>query len=769
MKVLESNPDLFYSTIMGKRVVCFGAGKMPVDAIKALKIRDLVEYFYDNAESKWNTMVGVQGKRYLVHNPAEIDTLQDVQDIVILITNRDYYREILQQLNTYESIRKIEVFLYPEFDLGEFYAFQKTEKYLLMLKYWKCIELNQHKKRLDIGLQLLNYVFEKNMYYAKKIADLAMQENQKRTALHIYVKLFEDGYETDYIFNWIQRNYPVYTEIDKDLFDYNFSILEKYPYIYGGTEENITDEWIYFREGNSIFPYNKDTRKFGREIIVDEPQNAFCRIEDNGKPVFLENVFNEYVLIYLSYIIRDSKAYGTDNHVYLYYDNAMEFYHLLRFIDLSFLKERPKFVFLLGEENRKKYPLEQLSQENVSEPKMLDLNEMQHICILISNGDCGSGFFTGVMTSNKYVVGNEDKEFYYYSKLPKQFSDILKNTKRRYTYQEILQIFEDNIDNIVMPMDDKPFRNYVDFFKENYFEKDTFNVTDIWKIYFIAKFYLDGGPKDTRFVPCIFWDIHNGKRQDFFNMIKEFSLVDYFAPVRDPIIKLVRAYDRGLFGITCENHFADLRGRILNGFDQKYSYPDAFDHKYVVAKFEECKLYPQEMFSKICYTLCIPYSDLMLEAEARESGNIEGECIKGFDLLPVNRKIDHVFSDFDKVRLEMLYSQICEHYGYDYYDFDEQPITDEEIELLFSKPFRVENQLFDRCYTRVEEDTEWKRKFDFENTAVDAKLWFDSKEEVRETMLKLMMEGYKISRYENIKFPFFIRKSIQDSVFEEFM
>lgn len=771
MNVLKSDPDLFYSTIIDKRVICFGAGKMPVDAIRALKIRDNVEYFYDNAEKKWNTLVGVQGKRYEVHNPAEIETIEETQDIVFLITNKDYYNEILHQLNTFKNIERVPVFIYAKFELEKCYSYQKTEKYATIQKYWKSMQLDQKERQLEIGLQLLNYTFDCNMVWAKKIADLALQMQKRRIALKIYAKLVNLGFETEEIMDLIQCNFSEYKEDGNRLFDDNLNILRDYPLSFG---ESISDAtvncWIYYQEESSIFPYNIERCMFGNEITVKEPQNAFCHIEDNGKPILLSNIYSEYVLIYLSYIVRDSERYGSDNHVYLCYDNVDEFGNLLHFVDLSFLKKNPKFIFLLGEESKSLYPLQKEALSEKKEPEILGVDEMQHICILISNGECGSGFFTGVMSSNKYVVGNEDKEFYYYSKVPKQFHDILKNTAKKYSYKEVLSVFENNLDNIVMPMDDKPFAEYVKFFKENYREEDVFNVTDIWKIYFIAKYYLDGGSKQTRFVPCIFWDIHNGKRSAYFNMLKEFTLVDYFAPVRNPVIKLVRCYDRDLFGATCENHYDDLGGRFMSGFNQKYSYPDAFEHKYVVAKFEDCKLYPKEMFQKICYALCIPFDDAMLGAEARESAIYEGEYTRGFDLSPLNRKVDHVFSDFDKFRLEMFYSQMNEHYGYEYYDFDEQPITDEEVEMLFSKPFRIEDRLFDRCYTRVEEDREWNRKFDFENTNLAMeKIWFDDRDELRATLKALLIKGYKISRYEKIKFPFFIRKSIQGSDFEEFV
>lgn len=739
---------------------------MPVDAIKALQIRDFVDFFYDNGAHKWNTLVGVQGKRYEVHDPSEMKELGNTEQTVILITNRDYYQQIADQIEECENLRQVPVFIYPQFDLRDVYSFQKTEKYAQMLKYWKSVQLGKKERQLELGVRLVNYVFDENKPFAKQTADLAMKLGERRVALRLYAKLVNEDYQEESILALLQEEFAFDIHEKRALFRKNLGLLHEYPFFYGQKTDSFSDSWVYFKEGSSIYPFHSVKRKFGHEMIVGEPQSAFCHIEDNGKPVFLKNVYHEYVLIYLSHTVRASEVYGSDNHVYLYYDNISEFYNYLYFVDFSSLIESNKFVFLVGQENEGLYPLQALSNR-IKEPEMLRIEEMQHICILISNGDCGSGFFTGVLSSSQYVVGNEDKEFYYFSKLPENFHDIIRDTQKRYSYQEVLSVLEDNVNNVTMPMDDKPFAEYVRFFKETHTEEDSFNVADVWKAYFVAKYYLDGGKKDTRFVPCIFWDIHNGKRQAYFNMLKEFALVDYFAPVRDPIIKLVRCYDRNLFGATCENQYDDLGGRFLSGFDQKYSYPDAFEHKYVAAKFEECKMYPDEMFKKICEVLCIPYDKAILEAEARESGIFEGEYVKGFDLSPVNRRIDHVFSEFDKVRLEMFYSQMNEHYGYESYDFIEQPITDEEVEMLFSKPFRVEDRLFDRCYTRVEEDKEWTRAFDFQSTDRTKKTWFESKEEVRAFLKDTLMKGYKVSRYEKIKFPYFVRKSVQGTDLEE--
>lgn len=770
MKLLKSDPNLFYSSIIGKKVICFGAGKMAVDAIKVLGIRDNVDFFYDNAKNKWNTFVGADGAKYQVHNPAEIKELTEIKGMVFLITNRDYYTDILHQLDGFENIQYVDAFIYSQFELDQIAAFQKTEKYLLMQKYWKSVKLKQKEKQLEVGLHLLNYLFDINMFWAKEIARLSLQNQKKLSALRIFTKLYNAGYEQEEIFKLVVENYSVHSKETDNLFVKNREFLNEYPYFWGRKTLDPEKEWIYFQEENTIFPYERTSRVFGHEIILQEPHNAFCHLEDNDAPVFLKDIYNEWILIYLFYIVRASEDYGGDNHIYLYYESADEFYNFLHFIDLSFLGEGQKFVIMLEEENKSKYPLLQSFCEKEQEPTLLKVNEMQVMCILASNGLCGSGFFTGVMTSNKYVVGNEDKSFYYYTEplILEKFKEIIQDLERKYTYQEILTVLEKNINKIEMPRGDKALVEYVEFFKKNYKKSDIFNVADIWKIYFIAKYYLDGGSKKTRFVPRMFWDIHVGSRREYEKILSEFKVIDYLAPIRNPNVRLARFYDRRSFGAVFENHYDDLKVKLLNGFDQRFGHRNAFRHKYVAVKFEDCKMYPQEMFRKICYTLCIPYQEAMLSAEAIDDGLFVGQYIKGFDLSPVNREIGHVFSTLDEVKLELFYSQINEHYGYKYYDFEEQPITDEEVESLFSIPFRMEADLYDKAYTRVKEDREF-HDFDYKNTDPNGEnIYFSSKEDLHGVLKDMLMKGYKISRYEKIRFPYFIRKGIQGSDFEEF-
>lgn len=768
MNLRKAKPDLFYNTILGKKIICFGSGKFASDAIRALKIRDFVECFYDNSKNKWDSFAGFHGKLYQVKNPARLSKLRDYRDYVLLITNRDHYQEILKQLEAFDNLRKIEVFIFTEFDRKEIHEFQKTEKYDLIQKYWKYTVLKRDEKRLGIGLRLLNYVLDDNMFWAFKVAGLAMQQNDRLSALRILTKLVNAGYEIDKMEGFINEKFSVYREDTDSLLDKNLDVLRHYPCFFDtGDRTKDADSlkhWIYFQEGNSIFPYDTKRRWFGHEI-TQGPERAFCTLEDDGKPVFLDGIYNEWLLQALGFIVRDSDKYGGDNRVYLYYEDADEFYSLLRVVDFSLLKEKNKFVILLGKENKGRYPMAEEQLEEKREAELLSVDEMQQICILVSNPSSGSGFFSDVMTSNQCVVGNVDRNFYVHSSLPESFHDVLKDTKKRYSYREVLCVFENYLDDIVMPEGDRPFCEYVDFFRRHYSDADVFGVADLWKIYFIAKYYLDGGTKQTRFVPCIFWDIHMGERADYSNMLKEFAIVDYLVPVRDPIVKLARNYTWNIFGWTYENQYKDLNSVFFNSFDHEWGYTDIEGHKCIDVRFEDCKLYPQEMFRKICCAFCIPYHASMFDIKA-DGVYHDGEQVKGFDPAPLNRRIDQYFSDFDKVRLEMFYSQISEHYGYDSYDFDEQPVTDEEAAAMFAKPFRIERELYDTCYSRVDEDIDWKPRLKQDSDL--GKNWFENKEELHDALEKLLIKGYRISRYEKIRFPFLIRKSIQGADFEEF-
>lgn len=111
-------------------------------------------------------------------------------------------------------------------------------------------------------------------------------------------------------------------------------------------------------------------------------------------------------------------------------------------------------------------------------------------------------------------------------------------------------------------------------------------------------------------------------------------------------------------------------------------------------KFETIKTMPRETLADFCNRLGILWNDCLLETtcygELAEypSGN---EKISGFDLRPVYNLYEEYFSDFDRFRINMIFSRAQRMFGYPYVSSRE--FSRRELADIFMKEFRFEDKL----------------------------------------------------------------------------
>lgn len=113
-------------------------------------------------------------------------------------------------------------------------------------------------------------------------------------------------------------------------------------------------------------------------------------------------------------------------------------------------------------------------------------------------------------------------------------------------------------------------------------------------------------------------------------------------------------------------------------------------------KFESIKTVPEKTLAGICEELELPWSESMLETTCHgeiadyTSGN---EVVKNFDLKPVFNLYEEYFSDFDRFRINMIFSKDQERFGYPYVSCKE--FSDDQLQEMYLKPFRFESRLTD--------------------------------------------------------------------------
>lgn len=122
-------------------------------------------------------------------------------------------------------------------------------------------------------------------------------------------------------------------------------------------------------------------------------------------------------------------------------------------------------------------------------------------------------------------------------------------------------------------------------------------------------------------------------------------------------------------------------------------------------KFEMIKTEPRKILEYICKELELSWTDILLETTTRgemrnySSGN---DIITGFDLRPVYNLYEEYFSDFDRFRIDMVFSVLQRGYGYPYVSC--RNFSRRQLQDMFLKEFRFEDRL-------VYENDYWRKRY----------------------------------------------------------
>ena len=408
----------------------------------------------------------------------------------------------------------------------------------------------------------------------------------------------------------------------------------------------------------------------------------------------IESEYNGFNLRFLRDNVRKSEDFAGDNHVYLCYADADEFSLLLYYSNLEELCKDNKFVFLIGTE-RRLYPLDFKARFGIDYGAMkgqkLRIEEMQRICFWYKRGYCGTLLGLDVLDHNPNIVSWFAVDLYYDScikgsalyttNLPK---DILADLSHTYTLHGLKALlhhpdFQWGIDDMA------------DFIRWLEAERITsFTLPELFRAYYIFKFYKTKSDTNPRIVPVILFEPHLNETDLHNSLVLDFPYVTVLNAFRDPVKTAGRIFQReGSIFIT----------QILSiGY---FMHPE-LRKQYYSYRFEDLKLQPEETCKVLCELLNVPYDPYMLDAEG--TVEVEGEPLaRGFDPISLHRNIDSAFSPFDQVRLQIFYDSILRHYGYPAFDFSECPMDDDDIAFLFKFPFKCEKEYVEK--TRKEQIT----------------------------------------------------------------
>lgn len=233
---------------------------------------------------------------------------------------------------------------------------------------------------------------------------------------------------------------------------------------------------------------------------------------------------------------------------------------------------------------------------------------------------------------------------------------------------------------------------------ERYFQKGKkYSEKDLFLLIYLAYYeFLHGVP--LRGEAVIYMDPHANElmRDSILTWLEQMGFeVILLEMIRTPFKRLGSAIKFELHLLKTQNKLVKPYKifRLLYMMSGEILYQKELEHQLVRIRFEDLKMYPQQILIKLCNILGISWSDTLLETT--EAGKesvyaVNGDYITGFDLKPVYYTYDEFFDAFDKFRLDLIFREKNKAYGYSYVDKKKYPISLEKLVKLFELPFRFE-------------------------------------------------------------------------------
>lgn len=545
----------------------------------------------------------------------------------------------------------------------------------------------------------------------ERAVELFRQEKYKE-AFEKFASVYNGGYEQEQVLALLNEAY--YEPNQEDLaamYQKNVRLLQEYPYVWERRFEDL--ESLPFRlypiDDNEYMVYDKTQRRFIETYapLSEKETPYFC--EDLSNCLLIENETNAHNLRFLFDTVRRSEDCAMDNHIYLYYENVFVLARLLQTADLEPLLEHQKFVFLIGEENRKKYPISFSKEFGIDyaayEPQPLRIEEMNRMCFWYKHPHSGTVFSCGVLDTNKYIVffGGHDlhvRSFFHGETLlaTKRFRDSVEDVEKEYAWQDLNRL----VDNPDLKMHIPDFEQDVERFRTLFADRKTFTSADLFRAYFILQY--EKKQVNSRIVPVILYDPHVWDPRFYNNIFKTFSYKTVLTCMREPIQCFARCYQKTL---VVWNQFQTEYILASDYVHTQFLSPE-FRDMYYGFRFEDLKTKPEQVLRPVCRLLNIPFDPAMLAAEAPmldEAGN----TIRGFEKTAMERNIDSVLTEFDRMRLNIFYEPIHRYYGYPAFDSKEYPIGKSTALSLFRLPFHFEYHYRELFLDKSPEEVDLRR------------------------------------------------------------
>lgn len=231
---------------------------------------------------------------------------------------------------------------------------------------------------------------------------------------------------------------------------------------------------------------------------------------------------------------------------------------------------------------------------------------------------------------------------------------------------------------------------FIEEFKTTVKGRNVLSEKDIFIAVYIAYFYMKKKIYNSNIEPIIYFEPHsNGDIEAIYmgNLIKCFTTVKQLKIVRNPINR-VGSYIRNGFQ-SCHR----LSMEYIRSFQYWGNGESMLRGDRITIRFEDIKLFPKEVLAYVCKEINLPLDEQIFYKTEKEDKRAAGYWgLQGiFDVKPVYYNYEEYLSSFDRLRLDILYSEKEKAYGYAFLDLNKCNFTKEQLLEWFKIPYKFED------------------------------------------------------------------------------
>ena len=550
-------------------------------------------------------------------------------------------------------------------------------------------------------------------------------KQQYREAFLAFVDIYQqstDSQERQDVMQMLTEAYYAPNEEElRATYEGNVKLLKNYPYIWDKvfrTFDDLSIQLFPVEEG-ILYCYDRTAHCFSGEYDAKSKDRMRYFFEKLDDPLQVKDEDNFYNLTFLNDNVRASEDYAGDNHIYLMYSSREILERLMLACDMSPVLAQQKFVFLIGQKNWKRYPINFKKRFGIDYSKMkpqpIRIEEIKRVCFWFRKSHGGSVLSFGALEAASGIQAYRASHFNDLSQIDgrhlassQEFKNAMSDPSHRYSVGELDEIFhskkyslkldvytEEQVLNMALSgQAGTEFGGREEFLRWILRDQQARRITEytireLFCGYFLWQYEKRG--LNPRVPPVLLYDPHISvgtmDTRVYGELILSFPYYTCLTSVREPITILARSYSSGVVG------WNKFRTQYTLGSD--YVHTQCLHEKllscYYGFRFEDMKTKPQSVLRAICKHLNIPYEPQMLNIDAPWPDMMNGGKItRGLDTSALHRDISPFISEFDQLRLKMFYAPILDYYGYPSFSFKEHPLPESLVRELFKYPFRFE-------------------------------------------------------------------------------